>query len=854
MITLTEEQKQALKETPIANARLYVDKKVATEELLSSICNFGFGSLFDLYSVDFKQLSKTEYKSFPGKKTLALQKLFREMSPQVFDDIVFWNKKYVFPTNYDAKRSLVENLQLVSDELYWYVSECKKRENQIRLPKDQKKISNLEVALRECYYEDKPLLDIANKLGFDSSERVRQFLKLELLLPLFNGEQVEKGKEVLGNISIHPALIKQTREYVENIMFSIGTPLPNRLCQDILNIDVIDIAYGFNKTIIVPAREKGVYESLITPFFEVMTAALKPVRIETIIERISEHEKTYKNILSKAKSYDNEFIYALLYCDELTESNEGGVLLRYEFIKTKNGSILQERALARVLADAGEPLTLEDVGQEYISRYGTGSMKPNLTVTEKFGCRPLASGRKYWVYGGEKPSVKEWIETFSQEKKIFYFDEIFKAVVCAEYIIPEKTLRTYITNICAVDNADNNHFCHKQYVDDYPDCSWRSPIRYGIINWVANEIRQLFELEGVDELHISKVNDWLYNRSQNSDYSIEKVYDHAKIIQNSCLTSDVDSPFVIVSKERGDWVLKKNSVVYNTIEWRTFGYKGRGYEQKLLALATKYLRQAPYLKMYLTDLVSKIVEDNEVENLTPSQIRKKLITFINESKLPHSLKLRSTDTHRRLLEVSIDATKARPIKNKEFDWAILKPKLARELAFCSNWIAGERLSRSYEAALDSFVTIIQNSVNKNLNKILPQRLYEFFFESQSTDDDRYIIMCSISRIFEAMLEEIHYSNGGPKIEYKKGIQDLAGQCGFYAFERVLHPSTNIKYLRFGSYEKTLKYLQNVRNEDSHGKWYIDTYRGDPRPEADKNVDKIKKFAALYIFAVAKYLN
>ena len=95
MITLTEEQKQALKETPIANARLYVDKKVATEDLLSSVCAFGFVSLFDLYSVDFKQLSKTEYKIFTGKKTLALQKLFREMPPQVFDDIVFWNKKYV---------------------------------------------------------------------------------------------------------------------------------------------------------------------------------------------------------------------------------------------------------------------------------------------------------------------------------------------------------------------------------------------------------------------------------------------------------------------------------------------------------------------------------------------------------------------------------------------------------------------------------------------------------------------------------------------------------------------------------------------------------------------------------------
>ena len=163
------------------------------------------------------------------------------------------------------------------------------------------------------------------------------------------------------------------------------------------------------------------------------------------------------------------------------------------------------------------------------------------------------------------------------------------------------------------------------------------------------------------------------------------------------------------------------------------------------------------------------------------------------------------------------------------------------------------MSRSYEAALDSFVTIIQNSVNKNLNKILPQRLYEFFFESQSTDDDKYLIMCSVAKNFETFLQEIFWCNKGVRLP-KKGLFDLTKKCGFSEFKNVLDENTKIWSMPQNGYGNALKYLSFVRNADAHGEWYIDTYRGDDRPESVKNVEKIKKFAALYVFAVAKYFK
>lgn len=869
---MTEETRNALvmelKDIPIEEVRKYIPK---TGEIPDSLRSIGVETLFDLYCTNIEAIEVP--KGYAMKKSLALQKKFRSLPDETIQDIIFWKTKRVLPSNYNPDRPLIENLQMVLDELYWYLLECKKRESHIFHDTGQedrvgrKRVSDLEIAIRGCYYEGESRLAIGKKLGFTNAERPRQILKDELFTPLFEGKQVEKCQQVFRNISINKDLIKSTKEYIDANLFGITSFEVDKFCQDVLKLDVIDIPYGFKKSMVVPAREKGMYESLITPFFEEMTSIIKPTQAEDIIERIGANKKVQKDILGKGKVYDNNFLYALLYCEELTVVSEEGILIRYEFIQNSKGSIHQEKALARIIADAEEPLKKEEVVAEYAKRYGEHIEKVNLATTEKYGCRPHAGGKTYWEYGGEIRPIREWIETYSQTNNTFYFDDIYKAVSKAGYIVRTNTLRTYVTNICAVDCRDKNHFCYKDYTDKYTDYTWRNPVRHGIINWLAKELHVKFEEDSVDELHISTINEYLFERSKNTEYQVENIYDHATLIQNSSLTSEDDSPFIIVSKDRGDWCLRKNVVTYDSINWDNFGRKGRKYEQKLLASATNIVRKAAYFKMNLMDLVDRIVEDEAVDNLERMQIRKKLIAFISESDIPHLLKLNTTP--KGLLEVSVDAGKIIQTKQykpeddtlkikyasisqlKKYNWSELRPVLHKELAFCSNWLKWERLI-SYEEAVEKFISVLEHAANKNLNYIVPQKLYEFFFVSNPTSEDRYCIMCSIAKNFEALLREIYNLTHEGQIDRTKGLKDAAEKCGFEDFAKILHPDTSWSQLNLG-YDRALKYLQNVRNADSHGNWYIDTYIGDRRSELEKNIEKIRHFTALYIFAVAKYL-
>lgn len=849
-----------MKDIPIMEISNFIPNTGSIPQLLYDV---GIKTLYELYYINIEKMHFP--KNFPVKKSLDLQRRFQTLENKTIQDVIFWNTRRTFPTHYDPDRDLVDNLHLVLGELYLYILECEKRGDQIRFLQDRKRVLNLKYAIKEHYYRNTPLKDIANELSYNK-ERVRQLLKDELLIPLFNQVQITNCQQVLGNICINSELIKQVKEYVDSEIFSIVKSKLSRFCRHVLNIDYVEIqGIGY---ITVPAGEKGVYNSLILPFLEEMTSIMKPLKVEDIIERIGQNQRVRRDILDKGKVYNNNFLYGLLYCEELTEVSDDGIVISPKYIRKGNGTVHQEKALARIIADAGEPLRRDEIIEEFISRYGGCASNVSLTTTSRYGCRPHAGGKVYWEYGGGMITARQWIEIYSREQEVFSFDDIFKAIVQDGYIVSERTLRTYVTNICAVDNDDINRFCYKESIDKFPQYRWRNPIRHGIINWLANNLRLKFESEGVDELHISQINEFLFERSRNTDYQVENIYDHAILIQNSSLTLDEDSPFVIVSKERGDWCLRKNQRTYDTIDWAVFGWKGRMHEQKLIALATKIVRQTPHFKMYLMNLVDKIVEDEEVDNLSRTQIRKKLISFINETKISHSLKLSSAND-RRLLEVSIDAKKLvltekyKPVNNtllveyvsisqlKKYEWDKLRPVLYQDLSFCSKWLDEENLM-TYDEAIDKFISLVKQSRNKNLNYILPQKLYEFFFVSNPTEEDRYCIMCSIAKNFEALLKEIYFLNTNVEIK-TKGLLDLARICGFHSFVYVLECTTHISVLS-KCYEKALKYLQSVRNTDTHGNWYIDNYRGDTRSESEKNIEKIRNFAALYIFATAKYLG
>lgn len=856
MRALNEEQLQALKETSILEIDRYIDK---SGKIPYSLQNIGVKTLFDLLNTSIEQLNVP--KGFPLKKSIELRNNFEQLPEHIFNDIVFWSKKYVFPSKYDNKKSLFENVDLIFEELIAYIKGCEQRIEQIKNNIDKSRVQNLSYIFTAHFKDKIELKYIANKLNFKGGvERVRQLLKNEFLTPLFNGEEVSCFK----NITINAEIINQKKYCI----FNWCATQPSLFTLHALGIDYVELRDNLGY-IIVPNGEKGVYEYVYDSVVEkLIDNSIKPIENEELFDTVSSSKKIIKKVLEAGKVYDNEFINTLIYETDLINVTDDGIIIKPQYIKhASTGNIVLGKATARIVADAEGAITKTQIEDEYFNRYGIKAKVNNNQLSEA-GCQ--AMGRTHWVYRADTlPHKRDWVNEYAAEKIIFYYNDIYDAITKAGYVIAETTLRAYITTSCQVNNNDKNLFCHKEYVANYPEYSWRASSRHGIINWLAMALKALFDKEQKDELKIKDVNKWLFNYGKGSEYEEKNVYGYATFFYSSSLTSE-NGPFTIKGSENGDWYLKKNNAVYDSINWANVGRRGRSYEAKLLAVVTNIVRKTEFLRISLIELVDKIYEEEYFENLDRKQIRQKILRTIEYTYIPHALKIKNFDTGREKIHIVIDARKIvyapqyMPT-NKEviieyksisqiakIDWNVLRPILYKELLFCSEWLIDNKLC-DYEVAFNKFENFIKRSRNKNLNTIVPQKLYEFFFVSDPTDNDQYLIMCLIAKNFEALLKDIYYSNTGI-IQTQEGLYDLTEKCEFYIFNNILDNNIKIWELNNGSFEKSLKYLSKVRNTDAHGEWYIDTYKGDTRPESVKNIEKIRYFAALYIFAVAKYLN
>ena len=118
-------------------------------------------------------------------------------------------------------------------------------------------------------------------------------------------------------------------------------------------------------------------------------------------------------------------------------------------------------------------------------------------------------------------------------------------------------------------------------------------------------------------------------------------------------------------------------------------------------------------------------------------------------------------------------------------------------------------------------------------------------------------MCNIAKNFEAILDYIYISTT-PQYErnYRRcnGLYDKTGSYGYNDFNAILDNGVKLQDLIPGTYKFALKNLSYVRNADAHGNWYSDRLPNtDGSTEDSRNIERIRQFAALYIFAYAKYL-
>lgn len=862
------------KQVPIEEIGKYVQ---ISKVMLSSIQQEGVYTLFDFWVKDFDEVVTA---GFHKKRAKEIQNVFLNLSmKQKKDgiDFIFWEKERILPTEYDASRLIEENLQLVLEELLEYINGCVSRESQIYNKRDKERVKNLQSILRGSYVEHLSRENVANLIGI-SRERIRQLLFLELLDPLFKGQTLNKIT-VLKRLSINKDLVQKVQEFRKTHMFK-GYQL-NENCdvgffEDVLHIDFLTyppLSY------IVPQREKLCYKVVLKGFIDEMTAVMRGKPIEELEEIIDQNQIIQREIYKKHKTYDEGFIYQLLYDDQIIQDTESGKLIRPEYIRNfgtdELGSIHQERALARIIADQSNAIRKENIIRIYNQRYGQDLLgQHNLEPTIKYGCKAI--GRTHWIYNQDAIPLRDWISNYTANiGRPFTFDEVKQAISDGAIVYnSDATIRTYITEYCAVHCRNSDKFCHRDIVpqqDDYKQ--WRERIRSGVFNWLVNEIHLLFQQRNVDQLDCNDIAKYVVNRA-NATYDIDR-----NTVLSYCysLPTNENSPFEIESTRRGQWFLCKSDN-YDKTDWLNYGLRGRTYQRKMMNEATHIIRHTQYHQMPLSELTRSMQEvigddiyDDNNEPLSERRIRQKLIEFIERNEVNHHLQLkkdgdgkllvkldaRRINEEQRYVATSTDTViQYRTISDlNELNWDELKSLLISELAICKKWMDEDDLNIEYNKVVEAFVLFIKNDHNNNLSTVMPQKLYEFFVVSNPTSIDRYCIMCNIAKNYEALLVSIAKRIYNIKVDRENpanGIYQKSVRYNFEDITDILDNTTKIQDLAQGSYQYALKNLNYVRNADSHGNWYLDKYATDNNTEDERNIKKILNFAALYIFTYAKY--
>ena len=167
-------------------------------------------------------------------------------------------------------------------------------------------------------------------------------------------------------------------------------------------------------------------------------------------------------------------------------------------------------------------------------------------------------------------------------------------------------------------------------------------------------------------------------------------------------------------------------------------------------------------------------------------------------------------------------------------WAELANVMKSELIFCEKWMQYEGLDLN--AAIETFVDFLKNAANYNLNTIIPQALYKYWFDA-TNPIDRVMCMNSLALGFEGLLSEIDYRNNGTR------RLNMNGLCAWIqsvcpALKKALTDTAP------KGFYKAMVQLRNYRNSFAHGISIASN--------SFETVRSILQFVALYTYTVAKY--
>ena len=737
---------------------------------------------------------------------------------------------YELPSNYDRNQGLSRNLRNAFIEYAQIIEKNLNNKRYISNPQQRKTFLLLATILKKKYAEGKNDGLIAEEERL-TSERIRQIRSKGIA-------EICGGGVFFNNYKLNQGLLDLLESLKDVCLFA---PL-NKFVSfsgssdtDLLIDLECDLAQVKDSTFLIPKETKSIYEKVGKVIIKTLVENPLPTDKDVIYELIVSNDE-----LSDA-NYDSIFVENVLACDELVD------LLDNNLIQIKNQYLTHAgQRYARIIYEAGIKITTEDVRKRYEDIYKTvPSTGPNAAGIYGISCE----GRKYWYYGAPKVPIQQKVTEFAEDNKIFRYDDIEREIIKEGYTIPQ-AFRVYITNVCAVDNKDKDHFCHKDYVDDYPQYSWRSPSRYGQINWILNEIKNILKERG--SIMIDVLVAEIEERSKSTEYRDATKW--TKYIATNY--SGDDMPFNLF-----DGKISKNEPIFSETDFDTIALRGGkyAYYKQIRSIAANEVKKDESGRKSLMDIVS-IVNEITDEPLNRNTILRAIkdeqhrfepidVEVINENGIlyvqwtkkdiiPEPVyvvkPIDDKSDKEEILEVK-EAEQRPAIRYRQsVNWQELNLAMKRELSFYSSWMAYDSIN--INDAIDIFTDFLSDANNTNLSQRLPMDLYEYWFAStDSCDRSRYLNDLLI--FFEAALKEIYIRQEGKEAPRTNSLANMAQL--FSGLPHMLLYSKDSKGFRRIAHDLSAK-----RNIVAHG----DTLKLSSLETAKLITD----YVALYVYIVAKY--
>ena len=817
-----------LEQVPIEELKYYFPEY---KNIVDRLNAEGIKNLGQLYGLPLYDISK-----IPNIGLAALDKI-QTMKDALVQDaqaiVNSWKEFqtiYELPSNYDRNLGLSRNLKNALLEYAQIIEKNKNNKRYIANSQQWKSFSLLASTLRKYYDEGKSDNQIAEEEGYTSQHinKVRHDCVIEIL----------SGNVFFKNYRLNQCILDLIASLKEECLFSTldkfvsySRSSDTDLLTD-LKCDIIQIK---DTTFLIPKDTKGIYKAVGQVIIKTLVENPLPTDKDVIYELIVSNDE-----LSDV-NYDSIFVENVLACDELID------VFNNNLIQIKNQYLTYAgQRYARIIYEAGTKITTEDVRKRYEDIYKTDpSTGPNAAGIYGISCE----GKKYWYYGEPKVPVQQKVTEFAEARKAFRYDDIEQEIINEGYTIPQ-AFRVYITNVCAVDNKDRDHFCHKDYVDDYPQYSWRSPSRYGQINWILNEIKNILKERG--SIMIDVLVAEIEERSKSTEYRDATKW--TKYIATNY--SGDDMPFNLF-----DGKISKNEPIFSETDFDTIALRGGkyAYYKQIRSIAANEVKKDESGKKSLMDIVS-IVNEITDEPLNRNTILRAIkdeqhrfepidVEVINENGILYMqwtkrdivpepvyvVKLVDDKSDKEEI-LEVQETEQRPAirYRQSINWQELNLAMKRELSFYNSWMAYDSIN--INDAIDIFTDFLSDANNNNLSQRLPMDLYEYWFAStDSFDRSRYLNDLLI--FFEAALKEIYIQLENKEPPRTKGLADMA--LLFSGLPDMLLYSKDSKGFRRIAHDLSVK-----RNIVAHG----DTLKLSSLETAKLITD----YVALYVYIVAKY--